>query len=72
VDKPDALQDLIGLVGFAHLAFPGLDALLLLAARSSPQTLVALWVPHPATQRLCRAANLGFNRADRRSLRGVN
>src|SRR5258707_15096632 len=36
---------------------------------TGPQTLVALGPPHPAAQRLSRAADLARNRVDRRPLR---
>src|ERR1700753_713076 len=48
-----------------------IDALQLLAARSGPQTLIALSLPHPATQRLRRAVDLGRYRTNRRPLRGM-
>jgi hypothetical protein len=58
-------QNLIGLVEFAHLAFPGLDAILLLAARSSPQTLVAALgaAPSHAASLPCSQSWLQSNRS---------
>src|ERR1700709_1130015 len=64
-------QDLVGLAEFAHLAFQGLDAVPLLAARSGSQTLIPLRLAHPAAQRFPCAANLRRYRADRCPLRGV-
>src|SRR5438874_2518964 len=66
----DALrQDLIGLAQFPVLALQRLDPIAVMRCGTGPQTLVALGPPHPAAQRLSRAADLASNRVDRRPLR---
>jgi hypothetical protein len=73
-DRLDPVKIAVGVDERHHhfiLALELLEPLSLRARQTRAPTQVALSLPHPAAQRFGRAADLGRNRADRRSLRVV-
>src|SRR5690606_8178947 len=64
-------QDLVGPTEFTILSLELLDPLSLCRRRTRPLAQIPLGLPHPATERLARAADLCSNRLDGRPLRRI-